>query len=79
MKIKRLLILLIAVAAVTFAGCGSNNSGISKTGFFLDTVCSVTVYGIDETNQYFDYGDKKEKFSVANYKAVDLPAHNRCI
>ena len=61
MKIKRLLILLIAVAAVTFAGCGSNNSGISKTGFFLDTVCSVTVYGIDETNQYFDYGDKKEQ------------------
>lgn len=61
MKIKRLLTLLIAVAAVTFAGCGSNNSGISKTGFFLDTVCSVTVYGIDETNQYFDYGDKKEQ------------------
>lgn len=61
MKIKRLLILLITVAAVTFAGCGSNNSGISKTGFFLDTVCSVTVYGIDETNQYFDYGDKKEQ------------------
>ena len=61
MKIKKLLILLITVAAVIFAGCGSSNSGISKTGFFLDTVCSVTVYGIDETNEYFDYGDKKEQ------------------
>lgn len=62
MRIKKLLILPAVIALVIFAGCGSNNNqGISKTGFFLDTVCSVTVYGIDETNGYFDYADKNEQ------------------
>ncbi len=62
MRIKKLLILPAVIALVIFAGCsGNNNQGISKTGFFLDTVCSVTVYGIDETNGYFDYADKNEQ------------------
>lgn len=61
-KIKKLFILLMVVAVMFSVGCGSNNnSGVSKTGFFLDTVCSVTVYGIDETNDYFDYKDKDER------------------
>ncbi len=62
MKSRFILILLALIVAVTFAGCGTNNNqGISKTGFFLDTVCTVTVYGIDETNTYFDYTDKDER------------------
>ncbi len=62
MKSRFVLILLAFIATVTFAGCGANNNqGISKTGFFLDTVCTVTVYGIDETNDYFNYTGKDER------------------
>ncbi|MBR5230469.1 MAG: FAD:protein FMN transferase [Firmicutes bacterium] len=43
-------ILLIAVLIIPQAACSSNdknyNRGIGKTGFYLDTVCGVTVYGI---------------------------------
>lgn len=61
-RLKNLLLLTFIVAVICMSGCGNNtNTGISKTGFFLDTVCTVTVYGIDEQNSYFDYDNEEEQ------------------
>lgn len=45
-------IALITVLIITQTGCSSNaqnnNHGIGKTGFYLDTICGVTVYGMSD-------------------------------
>lgn len=49
---KAVLALLIIALIIPQSACKSNgqnaasNQGISKTGFFLDTVCSITIYGL---------------------------------
>ncbi|MBQ4650067.1 MAG: FAD:protein FMN transferase [Firmicutes bacterium] len=47
-----LALMLIAALIIPQTACGSNgennNRGIGKTGFYLDTVCSVTVYGMED-------------------------------
>ena len=50
---KKAAIMLFALTfIITQTGCMSNsqneaaNQGVSKTGFYLDTVCSVTIYGL---------------------------------
>ena len=49
---KAVLALLIVALIIPQSACKSNgqnadaNQGISKTGFFLDTVCSITIYGL---------------------------------
>ena len=49
--IRRILaIILILAFIIPQAGCGSNgenDQGIAKTGFYLDTVCIITIYGVD--------------------------------
>lgn len=48
---KRLFILLLIVAMLIIpqTGCNSqsNNAGIEKTSFHLDTICKITVYSMD--------------------------------
>ena len=57
MQIKKygrivILTLLITLIIISQTACKSNgngeNQGVSKTGFFLDTVCTVTIYGISD-------------------------------
>ena len=48
---KALLALaLIVTLIIPQFGCGSNgqntNTGVSKTGFYLDTICGITIYGM---------------------------------
>ena len=45
-----LTLLLVLTFIISQAGCGSNGEnyqGIAKTGFYLDTVCTITIYGVD--------------------------------
>ncbi|MDY3239191.1 MAG: FAD:protein FMN transferase, partial [Anaerovoracaceae bacterium] len=45
-----LAVFLILLLIIPQAGCGSNGEnyqGIAKTGFYLDTVCTITIYGVD--------------------------------
>lgn len=45
-----LAVFLILILIIPQAGCGSNGEnyqGIAKTGFYLDTVCTITIYGVD--------------------------------
>ena len=58
---KAVLALLIIALIIPQSACKSNgqnadaNQGISKTGFFLDTVCSITIYGLaDEDGRLAD-------------------------
>jgi len=50
---KQAAVLLLALTfIIPQMGCSSNGQnqnyvGISKTGFYLDTICSITVYGVD--------------------------------
>ena len=61
---KAVLALLIIALIIPQSACKSNgqnaasNQGISKTGFFLDTVCSITIYGLaDEDGKLADMTD----------------------
>ncbi|MGN1413173.1 MAG: FAD:protein FMN transferase [Anaerovoracaceae bacterium] len=47
-------VLLILTFIIPQAGCGSNGEiyqGIAKTGFYLDTVCTITIYGVDPDSE----------------------------
>lgn len=61
---KAVLALLVIALIIPQSACKSNgqnaasNQGISKTGFFLDTVCSITIYGLaDEDGKLADMTD----------------------
>lgn len=51
--LKRAAVLLLALTfIIPQIGCASNEEnanyiGISKTGFYLDTICTITIYGVD--------------------------------
>lgn len=48
---KLAILLLVLTFIIPQAGCqsnGENYQGIGKTGFYLDTVCAVTIYGVAE-------------------------------
>lgn len=55
--IKKAAFTIVALALIiTQTGCMSNdqnaasNQGIAKTGFYLDTVCTITIYGLDDSD-----------------------------
>lgn len=43
------LVLLLLIVAGTLFGCEKKTVSVSKTGFFLDTVVSMTLYGTENT------------------------------
>ena len=54
--VKAGLLLAAFVLIITQTGCMSNgqnaaaNQGVSKTGFYLDTICTVTIYGMEDAD-----------------------------
>ena len=63
---KAVLALLIIALIIPQSACKSNgqnaasNQGISKTGFFLDTVCSITIYGLADQDGKLAYMTDEE-------------------
>ena len=55
--LKQAAVLLLALTfIIPQMGCGSNGqnqnyTGISKTGFYLDTVCAITIYGVNPDSE----------------------------
>lgn len=53
---RRLLSILLAITLIIAqTACAANektndNPGISKTGFYLDTICTITIFGIDDAD-----------------------------
>lgn len=73
--IRRILaVFLILTLIIPQAGCGSNGEnyqGIAKTGFYLDTVCTITIYGVDpdsdlgkELSEEDEEGQQKRIFQL---------------
>lgn len=73
--IRRILaVFLILTLIIPQAGCGSNGEnyqGIAKTGFYLDTVCTITIYGVDpdsdlgkELSEADEEGQQKRIFQL---------------
>lgn len=68
-----IVLLLIITFIIPQVGCSSNDEnyqGISKTGFYLDTICTITIYGVDpesrlgkELAQAGEEQQKKRSFS----------------
>ena len=44
------LTFIIPQMACSSNGQNQNYTGISKTGFYLDTICAITVYGVDRSS-----------------------------
>ncbi len=49
-----LALALIATLIIPQSGCSSNgqntNTGVGKTGFYLDTICGITIYGMADAD-----------------------------
>ena len=50
---KLCALVLCLTLIITQTACGANektgeNTGVSKTGFFLDTLCTVTIFGVED-------------------------------
>lgn len=45
-----MLVFLLLFAAGTLSGCEKETASVSKTGFFLDTVVSITLYDTENTS-----------------------------
>ena len=39
----------------------NDNQGISKTGFYLDTICTITIFGIEDADGSFAAADEEEQ------------------
>ena len=63
-----MLVFLLLFAAGTLSGCEKETASVSKTGFFLDTVVSITLYDTENTSPL------EECFSrLASYEETGLP------
>ena len=47
------LILIISQTACTENQKNNANTGVSKTGFYLDTICTITIFGVEDSNGEF--------------------------
>lgn len=47
------LILIISQTACTENQKNNANTGVSKTGFYLDTICTITIFGVEDSDDSF--------------------------
>lgn len=68
MKYKRLQItILLLLVIFSFTGCSFNKKSVSKSGFYFDTIITITLYGTNDST-YIDHcfemaSDYENKFS----------------
>lgn len=56
------ILLMLTILIIPQLGCNAqeNNQGIEKTGFYLDTVCRITIYSMEGTEGMSDEEKEKE-------------------
>ncbi len=59
-------VLLVITLIIAQTGCAANektndNQGISKTGFYLDTICTITIFGFEDADGSFAAADEAEQ------------------
>ena len=66
LAVKKFCALAIAlILIITQTACGENqknnaNTGVSKTGFYLDTICTITIFGMyDSSGALFDLSEEE--------------------
>lgn len=72
---KYLTIFVCLLSALFFAACQKQDTSVSKTGFYFDTVIKVTLYDTDaepELESCFALADKYEKLLSATKKGSDI-------
>ena len=72
---KYLTIFVCLLSALFFAACQKQDTSVSKTGFYFDTVIKVTLYDADaepELESCFALADKYEKLLSATKKGSDI-------
>lgn len=72
---KYLTIFVCLLSALFFAACQKQDTSVSKTGFYFDTVIKVTLYDADaesELESCFALADKYEKLLSATKKGSDV-------
>ena len=72
---KYLTIFVCLLSALFFAACQKQDTSVSKTGFYFDTVIKVTLYDADaepELESCFALADKYEKLLRDKKKGSDI-------
>lgn len=56
------ILLILTIFIIPQLGCNAqeNNQGIEKTGFYLDTLCRITIYSMDGAGEMSDENKEKE-------------------
>ena len=80
-EIKKIIIIILAISLMIIPqmGCQSNiqssNAGIYKTGFYLDTICTITIYGVDKEKSEITGAtdeERNEKINALIDQSFDL-------
>jgi thiamine biosynthesis lipoprotein len=63
---KFLAFFLVLLLIIAQTGCKTqeNNTGISKTGFYLDTICQITIYSMEGVENMTEEEQKQEALLV---------------
>lgn len=66
LRLLAALTLILVLIIIPQTGCSANeksnaNTGISKTGFYLDTLCTITIFGIEDTDGSLSQLDDEER------------------
>lgn len=66
MKKVFIVLLIIAIFIIPQFGCNAqgNNPGIEKTGFYLDTICRITIYSMSGIDDMSEEEQEKEALTV---------------
>lgn len=76
--ISRIIIISLCISLLSFTGC-KNASGITKQGFYLDTVISITLYSDDAEEQIdkcFKIAEKYENYFSNTIAESDISKIN---
>ena len=69
------VILLVTVLIIPQLGCKSqqnNYQGVTKTGFYMDTVCQITIYSMTGTEDMGSEEQEQKALSVITGQVTDL-------
>lgn len=65
-------VIVVLIAAALLSGCSGKAEPVSKDGYYLDTICTVSVYRMSDGNEVKDASEMKDDAEAAIDASFDL-------